>query len=63
MKRFLLGAIALVAMSVAAPAADLPVYTKTPVLMPALYDWSGFYLGLNGGWGEVRLKDGQVIKQ
>lgn len=51
MKRSLLAAIALVAMSVAAPAADLPVYTKTPVLMPALYDWSGFYLGLNGGWG------------
>jgi len=53
MKRFLLGAIALVAMSVAAPAADLPAqtYTKAPVMMPALYDWSGFYLGLNGGWG------------
>ena len=48
MKRFLLGAIALVAMSVAAPAADLPAYTKAPVMMPALYDWSGFYLGLNG---------------
>ena len=52
MKRFLLAAIALVAMSVAAPAADLPAYTKAaPVMMPALYDWSGFYLGLNGGWG------------
>ena len=39
MKRFLLGAIALVAMSVAAPAADLPAYTKAPpVMMPALYD-------------------------
>lgn len=53
MKRFLLGAVALVAMSVSASAADLPAqtYSKAPVMLPALYDWSGFYLGLNGGWG------------
>jgi outer membrane immunogenic protein len=55
MKRLLVGALALFAMSAAMPAiaADLPAqtYSKAPVLMPALYDWSGFYLGLNGGWG------------
>lgn len=55
MKRFLLGAVALFAMSAAAPAvaADLPAqtYSKAPVMFPAAYDWSGFYLGLNGGWG------------
>jgi outer membrane immunogenic protein len=55
MKRFLLGAIGLVAMGVAVPAvaADLPAqdYTKTPVMIPAAYDWSGVYLGVNGGWG------------
>jgi outer membrane immunogenic protein len=54
MKRILLGSVGLVALSVAsAQAADLPArraYTKAPVMMAA-YDWSGFYVGLNGGWG------------
>src|SRR6201986_1318559 len=54
MNRILLGAAALVAaMSVAAPAraADLPArpYTKAPAMIPALYDWSGVYIGINGG--------------
>ena len=32
-------------------AADLPVhYTKAPPMMAA-YDWSGFYVGANGGYG------------
>jgi outer membrane immunogenic protein len=48
-----------VAMGVAAPAiaADLPAapYSKAaPVWMPAMYDWSGLYVGLNGGWGSSR---------
>ena len=55
MKRFLLGVVGLVAMGIAAPAlaADLPAqtYSKTPVMIPAAYDWSGIYLGVNGGWG------------
>jgi outer membrane immunogenic protein len=55
MKRFLLGTVGLVAMSVAAPAvaADLPAggYSKAPTMIPAVYDWSGGYIGLNGGWG------------
>jgi outer membrane immunogenic protein len=56
MKRLLLGAIALATFGVSAPvmAADLPpapTYAKTPVMMPALYDWSGVYVGFNGGWG------------
>jgi outer membrane immunogenic protein len=56
MKRLLLGAIALATLGVNAPviAADLPpapTYAKTPVMMPAMYDWSGVYLGINGGWG------------
>jgi outer membrane immunogenic protein len=21
--------------------------------IPVLYDWSGFYIGLNGGWGQA----------
>lgn len=55
-KSLLLGAIALISMGVIAPAmaADLPArpYTKAPeAFMPAIYDWSGVYVGLNGGWG------------
>ena len=40
-----------------AMAADLrtPVYTKASAMMPAgLYDWSGFHIGLNGGYGSSR---------
>jgi outer membrane immunogenic protein len=55
MNKLLLGVVGLVAMGVAAPAiaADLPArtYTKAPVMIPAVYDWSGFYTGINGGWG------------
>src|ERR1700722_19683628 len=60
MQKILLGAAALVAaMSVAAPAsaADLPArtYTKAPApMIAAIYDWSGFYIGANGGWGSSR---------
>jgi outer membrane immunogenic protein len=56
MKRILIG-IAAVASLLAtnASAADLParVYTKAPVIPVAVYDWTGFYIGLNGGysWG------------
>jgi outer membrane immunogenic protein len=57
MKKFLLGTVGLVALGLAAgpaSAADLaarPVYTKAPMMAPA-YDWSGFYLGINGGWAQ-----------
>jgi outer membrane immunogenic protein len=57
MKKFLLGAVGLVALGMApASAADLAArpYTKAPPMVAALYDWSGFYLGLNGGWGSSR---------
>jgi outer membrane immunogenic protein len=54
MKKALLVGVSLIAMGAApALAADLParapVYTKAPAFVPAIYDWSGFYLGLNGG--------------
>ena len=57
MKKFLLGTVGLVALGVAAgpaSAADLaarPIYTKAPPMIAAVYDWSGFYIGINGGWG------------
>jgi outer membrane immunogenic protein len=56
MKKILLGTVALVALGLAAPAsaADLAArpYTKAPPpMVAAIYDWSGFYIGLNGGGG------------
>ena len=59
MKKVLLGALALMAVGVAAPAsaADLAArpYTRAPVpMIAAVYDWSGFYIGANGGWGSSR---------
>jgi outer membrane immunogenic protein len=54
MKKFLLGVVGLVALGAApALAADLPArtYTKAPAMIAAIYDWSGFYVGLNGGGG------------
>jgi outer membrane immunogenic protein len=59
MKKFLVGTIGLVALGMAAPAsaADLAArpYTKAaPPMMAAIYDWSGFYIGANGGWGSSR---------
>jgi outer membrane immunogenic protein len=60
MKKFLLGTVGLMALgaaSVPASAADLaarPVYTKAAPMMAVIYDWSGFYIGGNGGWGQER---------
>jgi outer membrane immunogenic protein len=59
MKKFLLATVGVVALGFAAPAsaADLAArpYTKAPPpMVAAYYDWSGFYLGVNGGWGSSR---------
>jgi outer membrane immunogenic protein len=56
MKKVLLGIVGLAAASMIAPAnaADLAArpYTKAPPpMVAAVYDWTGFYLGLNGGGG------------
>jgi len=55
MKKILVGAIGAAALSLSAPAnaADLPmrVYTKAPP--NPLYDWTGFYIGINGGGGSA----------
>ena len=56
MKKFLLGTVGLLALGMAAPAtaADLAArpYTKAPPPMVSpIYDWTGFYIGGNGGWG------------
>ena len=59
MKKFLLATVGLIALGIAAPAsaADLAArpYTKAPPAPVAvIYDWSGFYIGANGGWGQSR---------
>jgi len=53
MKKILLSLLGLAAWAAAVPAsaADLPVYTKAPAMIAAIYDWSGVYVGLNGGGG------------
>lgn len=56
MKKILLTTTALIALGIApAAAADLAArpYTKAPVAVAA-YNWSGFYAGVNGGWGSSR---------
>src|ERR1700730_17863392 len=58
MKKLLLGTVGLIALGmVPASAADLAArpYTKAPPpVAPPVYDWSGFYIGANGGWGTSR---------
>src|SRR3954453_5791300 len=57
-KKILLGSVALIAMGIAAPAsaADMAArpYKAAPIAVPMMYDWSGFYIGANGGWGSTR---------
>src|SRR5712672_2752415 len=59
MKKFLLATVGLVALGMAAPAsaADLgarPYRAAPPPMVATIYDWSGFYIGANGGWGSSR---------
>ena len=52
MLKFVLGTVGALAMAGSASAADIAAgpSTKAP-MMVAMYDWSGFYIGGNGGWG------------
>jgi outer membrane immunogenic protein len=53
MKTWALAAASLFALGAIAPAdaADLPLYPKAPVAPVLGYDWSGVYVGINGGGG------------
>ena len=57
MTRFFVAILAASFGATSALAADLPVrtYTKAPVYVDPGYDWTGFYVGLNGGysWGNA----------
>lgn len=68
MKKILLASACLLALTGAASAADLAArpYTKAPVAMASVYNWTGFYLGIVGGgaWeaasGDPKMKGGFV---
>ena len=51
MKKIFLASACLLALTGAASAADLAArpYTKAPVAVASVYNWTGFYLGLVGG--------------
>jgi outer membrane immunogenic protein len=54
---FVAASVAVVGAAAPALAADLAArpYTKAPPPMVApIYDWTGFYIGANGGWAESR---------
>jgi outer membrane immunogenic protein len=56
MKKFLIVAATAVLAGTSANAADLAArpYTKAPPAVAAVYDWSGFYIGANGGYATSR---------
>lgn len=56
MQKIVLAATASILFCTAASAADLPArtYTKAPVAPVAVYNWTGFYVGINGGGGSAR---------
>jgi len=58
MKKFAFAAAALILGTAGASAADMAArpYTKAPVAPVAIYNWTGFYVGLSGGgaWSDTR---------
>jgi outer membrane immunogenic protein len=72
MNKFLLGAVGALAMVTSASAADLAArpYTKAPPMIAVVYDWSGFYVGANGGgawsrncWDIVPVVPGPLLAE
>jgi outer membrane immunogenic protein len=63
MMRSALGAMSLAAVVTQANAADLAArpYTKAPPMVAAVYDWSGFYIGINGGGGSAHSCWDQLV--
>ena len=57
MRKFLAAAVSFAAITVAAApasAADMAVKAPPPAPLPVIYNWTGFYIGANGGWGQSR---------
>ncbi|UWU89487.1 outer membrane protein [Bradyrhizobium sp. CB1015] len=67
MKKLLLASACVFALAAPASAADLAArpYTKAPVAVASVYNWTGFYLGIVGGgaWqdaSDIKMKGGFV---
>lgn len=56
MKKVALAATAILLSAGAASAADLAArpYTKAPAPIVSVYNWTGFYVGINGGYASAR---------
>lgn len=56
MKKYLLATAALVALAAPAAAADMAARMpmKAPPMMAQVWNWTGFYIGANGGYGTGR---------
>ncbi|MBR0755001.1 porin family protein [Bradyrhizobium jicamae] len=52
MKKFLTSVAMAATIATPALAADMAVKAPPPAPLPVIYNWSGFYIGGNGGWGE-----------
>ncbi|MBY0531755.1 MAG: hypothetical protein K2P86_07270 [Xanthobacteraceae bacterium] len=54
-KRIAIAAVAVLGISVSAQAADQPVKGPVYKASPAVFNWTGFYGGIHGGyaWGNV----------
>ena len=63
MKKFLLSAACLLGMAISASAADLAArpYTKAPVMVADVYNWTGFYIGGNVGYSWGRSEDTSTL--
>jgi len=58
MKKLLLSSVALLGLTVGATAADLPRrVAPVPYVPVPVFTWTGFYLGVNAGWGWVDRND------
>ena len=58
-KSLLLSCVALGALASSALAADLPTHKgppPAPTIVMAPYSWSGFYVGVNGGYADPTAK-------
>jgi outer membrane immunogenic protein len=58
----LLVAAAIVLPALQASAADLPQRARAPVFAAPAATWTGFYLGVSGGWAQSSFKDKDAVQ-
>src|SRR5260370_42182971 len=59
LKKFVAALFTVAISAIGASAADLPArtYTKAPVVVAPIYNWTGFYVGVNAGGASGRIRD------